>query len=422
MEKKCSSKEHQEINAIVYCQICGIYMCNKCENIHQKLCYNHSPYNLNENINEIFTGICKEKNHLNELDYFCKNHNELCCAACVTKIRGKGNGQHSDCDVCFIEDIKDAKKNKLKDNIKLLESLSYSLKQNIVELKNILEKNEEEKEKLKIEIQNIFTKLRTALNEREDQLLLEVDNNFNNLFKNKNLYKEGENLPKTLNKYLEKGKIIDKEWKNDNLKIMINHCINIEKNIENINKINTDINDYNLKKFIIKFNPNEKEINEFIDSIKNFGSLLNSPELMNKLKLWINPNNDKFNTKLLFRLSRDGDNLQKYHESCDNIMDNLIIIKAPNQTIFGCYCTWIWNTKANDITVNDGFLFNLTKELKFENKNQRIHQGCNSHGPYIYDKFYFDKTMKKCYINSTDFLEKKGINDVEEVEIYQITM
>ena len=310
MEKKCSSKEHQEINAIVYCQICGIYMCNKCENIHQKLCYNHSPYNLNENINEIFTGICKEKNHLNELDYFCKNHNELCCAACVTKIRGKGNGQHSDCDVCFIEDIKDAKKNKLKDNIKLLESLSYSLKQNIVELKNILEKNEEEKEKLKIEIQNIFTKLRTALNEREDQLLLEVDNNFNNLFKNKNLYKEGENLPKTLNKYLEKGKIIDKEWKNDNLKIMINHCINIEKNIENINKINTDINDYNLKKFIIKFNPNEKEINEFIDSIKNFGSLsniennwiksniLNSPELMNKLKLWINPNNDKFNTAI----------------------------------------------------------------------------------------------------------------------------
>ena len=148
-------------------------MCNKCENIHQKLCYNHSPYNLNENINEIFTGICKEKNHLNELNYFCKNHNELCCAACVTKIRGKGNGQHSDCDVCFIEDIKDAKKNKLKDNIKLLESLSYSLKQNIVELKNILEKNKEEKEKLKIEIQNVFTKLRTALNEREDELLLE---------------------------------------------------------------------------------------------------------------------------------------------------------------------------------------------------------------------------------------------------------
>ena len=85
-------------------------MCNKCENIHKKLCYNHSPYNLKENINEIFTGICKEKNHLNGLDYFCKNHNTLCCAACISKIKGKGNGQHSDCDICFIENISNEKR------------------------------------------------------------------------------------------------------------------------------------------------------------------------------------------------------------------------------------------------------------------------------------------------------------------------
>ena len=29
--KKCYNKNHQEINAIVYCQICKVYMCNKCE-------------------------------------------------------------------------------------------------------------------------------------------------------------------------------------------------------------------------------------------------------------------------------------------------------------------------------------------------------------------------------------------------------
>ena len=176
MEKKCSSKEHQQINAVVYCQLCQLYMCNKCESIHQKLCYNHTPYNLKENINEIFTGICKEKNHLNELIYFCKTHNELCCAACISKIKGKGNGQHSDCDICFVDDVKDTKKNKLKDNIKKLEELSNSLKQTIVDLKNILEKNEKDKEELKSYIQNIFTKLRNALNDREDELLLEVDN------------------------------------------------------------------------------------------------------------------------------------------------------------------------------------------------------------------------------------------------------
>ena len=169
MEKKCSSKEHPDINAIFYCQICKIYMCNKCENIHNKLCYNHSPYNLKEDINEIFTGICKEKNHLNDLDYFCKNHNTLCCAACISKIKGKGNGQHSDCDICFIENISNEKRKKLKDNIKLLENLSNSLNKTITDLKNILDKNERDKEELKSNIQNIFTKLRSALNEREDE-------------------------------------------------------------------------------------------------------------------------------------------------------------------------------------------------------------------------------------------------------------
>ena len=170
MEKKCSSKEHPDINAIFYCQICKIYMCNKCENIHKKLCYNHSPYNLKEDINEIFTGICKEKNHLNDLDYFCKNHNTLCCAACISKIKGKRNGQHSDCDICFIENISNEKRKKLKDNIKLLENLSNFLNKTIIDLKNILDKNERDKEELKSNIQNIFTKLRSALNEIEDEL------------------------------------------------------------------------------------------------------------------------------------------------------------------------------------------------------------------------------------------------------------
>ena len=71
-------------------------------------------------MNEIFKNICKEENHPNKLEYYCKNHNELCCANCITKIKGKGNGQHKDCEVYFIENIKEERKNKLKENIKYL--------------------------------------------------------------------------------------------------------------------------------------------------------------------------------------------------------------------------------------------------------------------------------------------------------------
>ena len=47
---------------------------------------------------EIFTGYCKEEKHNNELSFFCRTHNQLCCAACLSKITKKGNGQHADCE------------------------------------------------------------------------------------------------------------------------------------------------------------------------------------------------------------------------------------------------------------------------------------------------------------------------------------
>ena len=127
-EKKCSSKKHIDINAIYYCQECDIFMCNKCINHHDEVLDFHHKYNLNEyNFNEIFTGICKEPKHKNELDFYCKNHNKLCCVACISKIKDKGNGQHTDCNVCLIEEIKDEKKSKLKENIKYLEDCSIKI-------------------------------------------------------------------------------------------------------------------------------------------------------------------------------------------------------------------------------------------------------------------------------------------------------
>ena len=98
-EIKCSLEEHKKINAIKYCPECKIYMCNKCDNMHKTLLKYHQPYILNKE-EEIFTGICKEKNHQNKLEYFCKNHNQLCCVSCLCKLNEKGEGQHKDCDVC----------------------------------------------------------------------------------------------------------------------------------------------------------------------------------------------------------------------------------------------------------------------------------------------------------------------------------
>ena len=181
-------------------------MCNKCEKVHSSLLKNHHLSSLDKNINDIFTGICKEKNHLMKLEYFCKTHNQLCCAACIAKIRCRGNGKHKNCKVLYINKIKNKKKNGLEKNIKHLEELSNKIEESINELKKIYENINENKEKLKIKIQKIFTKIRNSLNDREEKLLLEVDNQFDELFFKEELIKESEKLPNLIKVSLENGK------------------------------------------------------------------------------------------------------------------------------------------------------------------------------------------------------------------------
>ena len=270
---KCFSEEHKEIDAISFCPECKIYMCNKCDNIHSSFFKNHKTFNINEG-DEIFTGFCKEKNHPNKLEYFCRFHNQLCCATCIAKLNEKGGGQHKDCDVCYIEEIREEKKNKLEENIKCLEDLQKKLNESMETLKNIFQDIEKDKEDLKLEIQKIFTKIRNIINSREDELLSEVDNLFDKNYINEDIIKKGEKMPKQIKNSLEKGKLTDKEWDSNNLYSCINDCINIENNIKNINIIYESINKCNIKnKIKFKFYPNNEQMDNFLDSIKLFGKV-----------------------------------------------------------------------------------------------------------------------------------------------------
>ena len=108
-KKKCSNEEHKDIDAISYCQDCKIYICNKCSNHHKELFKNHLTNNLDSK-QEIFINKCKRVNHYNKLEFFCKNHNQLCCLACICKIMKEGYNQNKDCKVCDMKDIENEKK------------------------------------------------------------------------------------------------------------------------------------------------------------------------------------------------------------------------------------------------------------------------------------------------------------------------
>ena len=150
VQKKCSNKKHLELNAINYCVQCDLYLCNKCTNNHNDYLETHRLINLDKNNQKIFTGLCQELNHKIQLEFYCKNHNKLCCAACLSKIKGNSFGQHFDCDVCSIKEIKEEKKNKLNENIRYLEESSKNIEESIKKLKGIYEKINENKEEIKL--------------------------------------------------------------------------------------------------------------------------------------------------------------------------------------------------------------------------------------------------------------------------------
>jgi len=145
------------------------------------------------------------------------------------------------------------------------------------ELKTIFAKIEKDKEELKLKVQKIFTKIRNTLNDREDKLLLDIDNLYNTNYLNEHIIKKGEKLPNQIQLFLEKGRIISKEWNNNNdnnLCSYINDCVNIENNIKYIDIIIEKVKLFNKKdNDIIEFIPKEESFNKFLNSINSFGEV-----------------------------------------------------------------------------------------------------------------------------------------------------
>ena len=369
---KCSLDEHNNLNAIFFCSHCNIYMCNKCENFHTKLFKNHNISSIDKCI--IIDEFCKEENHRNnKVKYFCRSHNKLCCGLCLCKIKDKENGQHKDCEVCEIEKIKQEKKAKLKENILNLEQLSESLETSINKIKIIIQNINEEKEKLESKIQTSFTNIRNVLNNREDELLLEVDKIFNDEYLDEKIIRESEKLPNKVKSSLEEGKKLDNKnlISEEDIITFIAQCIYIEHNINNIRLINEKIikfNELNNMRIVLDLNPNDYQI---LELIKTYGKLLKLRNLniFNDSKIvgdkieyginlinWINSKN-QIKAKLLYRKSRDGDTFDIFHQLCDNKGPTITLIRSSEGFIFGGYTPLSWYNHSNWKDDEQSFLF-----------------------------------------------------------------
>lgn len=147
------------------------------------------------------------------------------------------------------------------------------------------------------------------------------------------------------------------------------------------------------------------------------------------IRRWINPNKKDFNIKLLFRMSRDGNQCSQYHNLCDNKDNLLTIIQTDQNKKFRGFASKSWGVQGN--IIDKTFLFSLNDMKKFErlNKNKAGGNG-SSYGPIFGNAWdlYINSTMSRGYEqhnSSSVFLQKYEFTDngsfnVKEIEVFQI--
>ena len=335
---------------------------------------------------------------------------------------------------------------KLTTKVKKIPEIIFELKQEeigqkqliniLIEKINILEeKNKDVESKnnnLESKVNSLESKI-TNLESTNNSLESKIKNlvSKNNSFESKitNLISRNNSL---------ESKIINLETKNNNLESKISSVnrenFSLKKEIEKLkNSINVFDEYVKMQKEI------EKEQYKFI-----FSDSLIIKELEKKMICdWIKPNAN-IKTKLLYRVSRDGDGPDIFHKYCDNQGPTIIFVKINNGYRFGGYTGISWDSKGGWIKDKDAFLFSLNNKLKFMNNNTE----CTVyHGPGFWPDFgdavdnelvinYFDTkclTGKPNYCNDSKSaftfknkdlvgVDVKGIYnfDVEDYEVYSI--
>jgi hypothetical protein len=285
----------------------------------------------------------------------------------------------------------------------------------------------------------LFTKLRNALNNREDKIMLDIENKFDELFFNEDIIKQSEKLPNKIKKSLELGKITDEQWNEKQLNHLINDCLNIENNIIEINILNEKINKCSSINDDILFFPDDKGVNELLEKINNFGNIdtLNNTIFDSKIKFdqnfvksWLN--NRNFIAKLLFRKSRDGSTPKDFHSKCDNQGITITFIETTKGYIFGGYTEFNWDCSNEYKNDKNAFIFSFNYKEKYTPMTDKNTIACDDNsGPRFGDleDIYLYKSLDKgeSYEENTTFVSGRKLTngeqywDVKELEVFKIT-
>ena len=270
--------------------------------------------------------------------------------------------------------------------------------------------------------ENLITKLQTKLNKIQDEK--QIDNSSKNklsdIAKQSNdlkskvdslitLTKKLENNNKELNsktndlsnKFSQISVVPDPQFQSRKIS---NPKTKYYRTIENQN-INQEMSYYNRTNPNINTNLNLSK-DSFNSKIVNFSDIT---FLQNRI-MQINPKIREVFFSLVYRASEDGDKAANFHQKCDRIGPNVVLIKTKKGSVFGGFTFRNWEHLARDTDVNrpnlgsasrdsNAFGFNVNKQKIYNNeKPNEFAIWCNRNfGPTFKNNLFqiFDHSLKK---------------------------
>ena len=232
-----------------------------------------------------------------------------------------------------------------------------------------------------------------------------------------------------------------------NFKVDLKENINIVNNKE-INELKNVIKEQNNDIINLKNKVNQLEI--FVNDLlickrdilgkitfKINSKIVDSYFNIILIKNWINNINNEsskiIKAKLLYKLSKDGDSIDTFHQKCDNNSPTLLLVETTNGRKFGGYTTCVWSVNKGGKKDGKTFLFSLDEKKiykkKKEHENERDIYCRKDAGPtFGGNDLYFYQTLKKGYSASPYyFLDKNDLAknikddfDIKEIEIFKI--
>ena len=270
--------------------------------------------------------------------------------------------------------------------------------------------------------ENLITKLQTKLNKIQDEKqidnssknkLSDIAKQYNDL-KSKvdsliTLTKKLENNNKELNsktndlsnKFSQISVVPDPQFQSRKIS---NPKTKYYRTIENQN-INQEMSYYNRTNPNINTNLNLSK-DSFNSKIVNFSDIT---FLQNRI-MQINPKIREVFFSLVYRASEDGDKAANFHQKCDRIGPNVVLIKTKKGSVFGGFTFRNWEHLARDTDVNrpnlgsasrdsNAFGFNVNKQKIYNNeKPNEFAIWCNRNfGPTFKNNLFqiFDHSLKK---------------------------